>query len=66
MMAPPTIARLFALAACLRRPVTRGWLALSVADAVLILAAFRAEVGGIDPLALAEVLRRELRREVAG
>ncbi len=54
-------ADLLDLTVCLARPVARGWLSLPIADAVVLMAAFRADLSDLDPLAIARHLQQELR-----
>jgi hypothetical protein len=56
------IPRLRALACCLARPVSRGWLSLPHADAALVLAASREP--DIDVLDTWHALQATLRREI--
>jgi hypothetical protein len=62
MMASPTIDRLYRLAACLQRPVARGWLSPTVAEAILVVSVFNGDLVGLDAVAVAAELRATLWR----
>jgi hypothetical protein len=64
MMASPAIDRLHRLAACLHRPVSPGLLSPAVAEVAPALSTFRADLGGLDTVAMAEELRVVLWRPV--